>query len=74
MTDTCPRRIAIEKGEPAPRFDFPAGTLLIEIRGIYDGWSVAQLPDGTLVNRWTPDDYRRAQTQEWIERREGERG
>ena len=52
--------------------DFPAGTVLIEVRGIYDGWSVARLPDGSLVNRWTPEDGRRfTDTQEWIERLTG---
>lgn len=25
---------------------------LIELRGVYDGWSVAVLEDGTHVNRW----------------------
>ena len=25
---------------------------LIELRGVYDGWSVQVLMDGTLVNRW----------------------
>ena len=24
----------------------------IEIRGIYDGWSVAKMKDGSYVNRW----------------------
>ncbi|TWI04853.1 hypothetical protein IP90_00993 [Luteimonas cucumeris] len=50
--------------------DFPDGTILIEIRGIYDGWSVAKLPDGTLVNRWPEDDRRYASTQDWIHRAE----
>ena len=36
--------------------EFPEGTILIEIRGLYDGWSVAKLPDGTLVNRWPKCD------------------
>lgn len=49
---------------------YPEGTVFIEIRGIYDGWSVARLPDGTLHNRWEPDDERRyVATQEWIDRR-----
>ena len=48
--------------------DFPEGTVLIEIRGIYDGWSVQKLPDGTLVNRWEPGDRRYMPTQVWIER------
>lgn len=29
---------------------------LIELRGVYDGWSVAVLKDGTLVNRWADAD------------------
>jgi len=27
---------------------------LIEVRGFYDGWSIARLKDGTYVNRWGP--------------------
>lgn len=46
--------------------DYPEGTIFIEIRGIYDGWSVAQLPDGTLINRWEPEDRRYLPTQKWI--------
>lgn len=41
---------------------------LIEIRGIYDGWSVARMKDGRLLNRWEKSDYRYAPTQEWIAR------
>lgn len=26
---------------------------LIELRGVYDGWSVAVLEDGERVNRWS---------------------
>lgn len=26
---------------------------LIELSGVYDGWSVAVMKDGTRVNRWT---------------------
>lgn len=40
----------------------------IEIQGLYDGWSVAKMKDGTLINRWTKDDYRYAATQEWIDK------
>lgn len=40
--------------------------LLIEIRGIYDGWSVAKMKDGRLVNRWPEDDRRHKPTQNWI--------
>ena len=43
-------------------------TLFIEIRGIYDGWSVKQLPDGTLANRWPVGDRRYQPTQDWINR------
>lgn len=25
---------------------------LIELRGVYDGWSIALLEDGTMLNRW----------------------
>lgn len=39
----------------------------IEIRGVYDGWSIAVLNDGTYVNRWEPGDRRYAPTQEYIE-------
>lgn len=46
--------------------------ILIEIRGIYDGWSVKQMPDGTLVNRWPPDDRRHAPAQQWIEKQKAE--
>ena len=35
----------------------------IEIRGIYDGWSVAAMKDGRLLNRWPPDDRRHKPTQ-----------
>jgi len=41
--------------------------LLIEIRGIYDGWSVGVRHDDTLVNRWPEDHFRHAATQKWIE-------
>lgn len=40
---------------------------LIEIRGVYDGWSILELKDGTLINRWEPDDYRYAPTQNVLE-------
>lgn len=43
---------------------------LIEIRGVYDGYSVIVLKDGTWVNRWAgvPGYERRAAaTQEYIE-------
>ena len=28
---------------------------LIELRGVYDGWSIAVMKDGSLVNRWADD-------------------
>jgi len=40
---------------------------LIEIRGIYDGWSVKKMKDGSYVNRWEADDRRHKPTQEWID-------
>lgn len=35
---------------------------LIELRGVYDGWSVKVLKDGTRINRWAgiPGYERRA--------------
>ena len=35
---------------------------LIELRGVYDGWSVRVLKDGTRINRWAgiPGYERRA--------------
>ena len=38
----------------------------IEIRGIYDGWSVAVMKDGRMLNRWPPSDRRHKPTQAWI--------
>lgn len=29
---------------------------LIELRGVYDGWSIAVYQDGTLRNRWAEQD------------------
>lgn len=29
---------------------------LVEIAGIYDGWSIAVLKDGSQVNRWENDE------------------
>ncbi len=31
---------------------------LIELRGVYDGWSIAVLKDGTMLNRWADEDGR----------------
>lgn len=39
---------------------------LIEVRGIYDGWSVALMNDGTYVNRWEQDDRRYQPTQDYM--------
>lgn len=39
----------------------------IELPDIFDGWSVAVMADGTLRNRWPPDDRRHKPTQDWIE-------
>lgn len=50
----------------------PPKEILIEIRGIYDGWSVRKLADGTLVNRWLESDRRYKPTQEWIDRMQAE--
>lgn len=29
---------------------------LIELRGVYDGWSIAVMKNGTQINRWANDD------------------
>lgn len=42
--------------------------VLIEIRGLYDGWSVGVKHDGTMVNRWSPEDkIRHERTQQFID-------
>jgi hypothetical protein len=38
----------------------------IEIRDIHDGWSVAVMEDGRILNRWPPGDRRYGPTQDWI--------
>ena len=38
----------------------------IEVRGIYDGWSVAKMKDGSYVNRWAETDRRYQPTEDWI--------
>ena len=48
--------------------DFPEGTILREISEIYDGWSVAQLPDGTMINRWDKGTRRYVATEQWIKK------
>lgn len=44
--------------------------MLWEDPAIYDGWSVAEMDDGRLLNRWDPTDYpgRWARTVEYINR------
>lgn len=37
--------------EPQTEIDY-----LIELRGVYDGWSIAVHKDGTLRNRWAGED------------------
>lgn len=48
--------------------DLPKGTKLIQLQGVYDGWSVAVLPNGTVLNRWDPIAYPRryAATEKFI--------
>lgn len=29
---------------------------LVELPGVYDGWSIAVLTDGTRINRWANED------------------
>lgn len=40
---------------------------LIEIRGIYDGWSVKKMKDGSYINRWHENDRRHKPTQDFID-------
>ncbi len=40
---------------------------LIELRGVYDGWSIGVTFEGEWVNRWPEGDYRYAKTQEYID-------
>lgn len=30
---------------------------VIELQGVYDGWSIAVMKDGSRVNRWDKKDY-----------------
>jgi len=39
----------------------------IELRGIYDGWSVRWHADGRMENRWLVGDKKYAPTQKFIE-------
>lgn len=40
---------------------------VIQLQGVYDGWSVEIFRDGTARNRWPSEDYRSKRTQEWID-------
>ena len=40
----------------------------VEVRGVHDGWSVAVMKDGRMLNRWPPDDRRHKATQDYIDR------
>ena len=46
--------------------DFPEGTIFRELSEIYDGWSIAQLPDGTMINRWDKGTRRYIATEQWM--------
>lgn len=65
------RHCGMPKGHAGKCGDGPEAGVsnLIEIRGIYDGWSVKAMTDGTYVNRWDASDRRFQPTQEWIEAR-----
>ena len=41
--------------EHTAEFDAPAIDHLIELRGVYDGWSISVWTDGTVKNRWAND-------------------
>jgi hypothetical protein len=36
-----------------PEIDRDHIAALVELRGVYDGWSVAVMDDGRRLNRWT---------------------
>ncbi len=44
--------IAGAAGPSMPDIDWNDVDHLIELRGVYDGWSAAVMSDGTFVNRW----------------------
>lgn len=44
----------------------------IELRGVYDGWSIAKMKDGSYANRWAETDHRYKRTQDFIEMLEEE--
>jgi hypothetical protein len=60
------REVCVKTGA-ARVTDYPEGTIFIEIRSVYDGWSVAKQPDGTLVNRWPEGDRRHVETRVWMD-------
>jgi hypothetical protein len=41
--------------------------MLYTLRDIYDGWSVAKLKDGRLINRWPVGTRKHALAQDWID-------
>lgn len=40
---------------------------LIEIQGVYDGWSIGVTHEGEYVNRWPKDHFRHSRIQAIIE-------
>lgn len=49
-------------------FAWPDVAYTIEIPGVYDGWAIAVLHDGTMVNRWA-DTEDQSKPAEGYERR-----
>lgn len=47
--------------------DMDEVVMIYENPGIYDGWSIARLSDGTLVNRWPVGDYRHTAAQRYLD-------
>lgn len=47
--------------------------MFYEIRGNYDGWSIAKFKDGTMINRWHPNSPYYAVAQDVIEKTKEER-
>lgn len=45
----------------------PEGSILISVRGLYDGCYIAKLPDGSYVNLVKEDDWRYPKIQEYLE-------
>lgn len=50
--------------------ELPDDAMLINCRDIYDGWSIALMPDGRYINRWSPLEHpaRYAKTEEAIKK------